>query len=140
MSFEPRTPPAADWTAAVETAVGQELERRRSWMRAYLALMGVAVLATLGMVVYTGWSQPRVIDQQVGERVREQVTTRVAPLQATTERLQGQDVSLARHQLELASRIGDLQADVADLQRDQARTDRRLWRLERLERARQDQR
>jgi hypothetical protein len=95
-----------DWTARVESAVSEEILRRGRWMRAYLALVLLLTISTLALV----WFARR----DDSDRIRRQVQ----PVAAATERLQGQQVDLARHQIDLAERLTRLETEVGDLARE----------------------
>lgn len=94
---------SSDWTATVESAVAAEIERRRFWLRAYLGLVLLLTLVTLVLV----WLRRDESIKQIEQRVR--------PVAAATDRLSGQHVALARHQVDLGDRLARLESEVLAL-------------------------
>ena len=85
---------SADWTSTVEGAVRGELERRRRWLRLYMALLVALMAATLALLVLG-------VTEVAG------MQRAIAPTVAATQRLEASTAALGQGQAALEQRMKD---------------------------------
>lgn len=93
---------SADWTAAVEGVVRTEFVRRRNWLRVYLALLLVLMVATMALLV-------------MGVAEVTHMRRNVEPVVAATQRLDVTTSSLTQSQAAIDARLRRAEADLAAL-------------------------
>lgn len=98
---------SADWTSTVEGAVRGELERRRRWLRAYMALLVALMVATLVLMV-------------MGVTEVADLRRQVEPTVQATQRLDVSTAALSRGQATLDARLSQAEATLAELKADRS--------------------
>lgn len=98
---------SADWTSTVEGAVRGELERRRRWLRAYMALLVALMAATLVLMV-------------MGVTEVAELRRQVEPTVEATQRLDVSTAALSRGQTTLDARLSQAEATLAELKADRS--------------------
>ena len=102
-----RDPPntASDWTAAVEGAVQAEIERRRFWLRLYLAFLLLLTVLTLILMA-------------LGAREVFELRREVEPMASSTRRLEAVSANLGKDQSALDARLRQAEIQMTSLAAD----------------------